>query len=213
MVKFFGKAQWEGVVQSVQPRIRLLRSFDERHHNYLGYALWVRGEMEHNDDSEFWIGIGKAAYAKHKFQISDQIKGVCQRIADEQKESVQFYKVSKLEIIQRSKLNVPSPPPFHGDLPTLDEYRQRGHRRLDTGTYNSKCQTCLWGCRMAVEMIVDHWNPANKRYRYETFCYGPKSCSIYQAGPKRKVPGRKDMSWTEEDWIDEEATSHRGPDD
>ncbi len=29
----------------------------------------------------------------------------------------------------------------------------------------------------------------------------------------RYVPGRKGMSYTEEDWVDEDATSHRGPDD
>ncbi len=71
----------------------------------------------------------------------------------------------------------------------------------------------MWGCEMAVEMIIDQWNPSKVRWRRETFCYGPKSCALYKAGPKRKVPGRKGMSWTEEDWIDEEATSHRGEDE
>jgi len=71
----------------------------------------------------------------------------------------------------------------------------------------------MWACRMPVEMIVDHWNPSKKRYRFETFCYGPQSCSFYRSGPTRKVPGRKGMSYTEEDWVDEDATSHRGPDE
>jgi hypothetical protein len=66
---------------------------------------------------------------------------------------------------------------------------------------------------MAVEMIIDQWNPSKKRYRQEAFCYGLKSCSLYKAGPTRKVPGRKGMSWEEEDWIDQEATAHRGMDD
>jgi hypothetical protein len=78
-------------------------------------------------------------------------------------------------------------------------------------TFATKCSTCLWGCEMAVEMIIDHWNPSKKRYRRETFCYGPKSCPLYKAGPTRKVPGRKGMSWEEEDWVDEDATAHRGP--
>jgi len=63
------------------------------------------------------------------------------------------------------------------------------------------------------EIIVDHWDPSRKQYRFETFCYGPKRCSLYRAGPTRKVPGRKGMWWEEEDWVDEDATSHRGPDD
>lgn len=63
---------------------------------------------------------------------------------------------------------------------------------------------------MAVEMIIDQWNPSKRRYRRETFCYGPKSCPLYAAGPARRVPGRKGMSWTEKDWVDEDATGHRG---
>jgi hypothetical protein len=35
------KIPWQGVLISVQPRIRLGRSFDLRSHTYLGYALRV----------------------------------------------------------------------------------------------------------------------------------------------------------------------------
>ena len=66
---------------------------------------------------------------------------------------------------------------------------------------------------MAVEMIIDQWKPGQVKYRVETFCYGPKSCPSYKSGPTRKVPGRKGMSWEEPDWVDEEATAHREPDD
>jgi hypothetical protein len=62
-------------------------------------------------------------------------------------------------------------------------------------------------------MIIDQWNPRIKKYRFETFCYGPKSCSFYKTGPARKVPGRRGMTWEEEDWVDEDATSHRGMDE
>ena len=51
---------------------------------------------------------------------------------------------------------------------------------------------------MPVEMILDHWNPSKKRYR---------------ARPTCKVPGRKGLSYNEEDWVDKEATTHRGPED
>jgi len=66
---------------------------------------------------------------------------------------------------------------------------------------------------MAVEMIIDQWNPSRKKYREETFCYGPKSCSLYCAGPMKKVPGRKGITWEEEDWVDDDATAHRGLDE
>jgi len=95
----------------------------------------------------------------------------------------------------------------------LSVYRERGHRRLDARTCGTKCSVCIWGCKMAVEMVVDQWNPSHKRYRDETFSYGPLSCSLYRAGPTRKVPGRKGTTWEEEDWVDEDAVSHRGPDD
>ena len=32
-------------------------------------------------------------------------------------------------------------------------------------------------------------------------------------GPRARCRGDKGMSYTEEDWVDEDATSHRGPDD
>ena len=66
---------------------------------------------------------------------------------------------------------------------------------------------------MPVEMIVDQWNPERRRYRTETFCYGPLSCPSYKFGPTRKVPGRHGMNYEEEDWIDQDATGHRGPDE
>jgi hypothetical protein len=71
----------------------------------------------------------------------------------------------------------------------------------------------MWGCNMAVEMIIDQWNPSQRSYRPETFCYGPRSCPVYRSGPERKVPGRRGMTYREEEWVDEEATSHRGPDE
>ena len=209
-----GKLKWQGVITAVQPRIRLLRSFDQRSHNYLGYLLRVNGMID-DEARTFTVGIGKAAQAKHEFRAGDEAQGECLPVADARKEPVEFYKVSKLKVLKRA-LDAEAettPPPWLGIPPELEIYRQRGHRRLAARTYSSKCTSCLWGCRMAVEITVDHWNPGPKRYRFETFCYGPRSCSNYKAGPQRNVPGRQGMSYVEEDWIDEDATSLRGEDD
>ena len=206
------KVSWEGRIISVQPRIRLLRSFDQRNHNYLGYALQIKGILD-NQECEFSVGIGKAAQAKHLFRIGDLIRGESHPVLDNRIEVVEFYKASKLEILKRSEDSAINPPPWIGIPPALEIYRERGHRRLDPKTYESKCRPCIWGCLMPVEITIDQWNPQNKKYRTETFCYGPKSCSLYKAGPTRKVPGRKGMTWEEEDWVDEEAVSHRGMDD
>lgn len=206
------KLNWEGIIIGVQPRIRLTRSFDERYHTYLGYSLRVQGQIG-DEPGEFLIGIGKAAQAKHQFRVGDKISGRSAPVANSKLETVAYYKTAGLKIAQRSTNNEHNPPPWHNVPPELEVYRERGHRRLNTRTYKTQCQSCSWGCQMAVEIIVDQWNPRQKRYRTETFCYGPKSCAVYMAGPTRKVPGRKGMVWEEADWIDEDATSHRSLDE
>jgi hypothetical protein len=203
------KIDWQGTLVAIQPRIRLTRSFDERSHGYLGYALRVHGNVG-GEEREFLVGVGKAAHAKHQFRAGDVLSGKAEPVADEKTEAVEFYKASGLKLIVRASAEVPTPPPWLGVPPDLAVYRERGHRRLDARTYETKCLGCVWGCRMPVEMIVDQWNPSQRRYRFETFCYGPKSCSLYRAGPTRKVPGRRGMVWEEEDWVDEDATAHRG---
>ena len=182
------KVPWRGTLLAVQPRIRLTRSFDERHHSYLGYVLFLRGTVA-GEAREFSVGIGKSAQEKHGFRAGDEALGKAVAAANPEMEPAEFYKASALKVLAR------------------------GHRRLDARTYEAKCRACIWGCRMPVEMILDQWNPQEREHRFETFCYGPKSCSAYRAGPTRKVPGRKGMRWEEEDWVDEEATAQRGADE
>jgi hypothetical protein len=135
------------------------------------------------------------------------------RVEDPDLETPDLYRVSGLKMGDCGPVERSPAPPFTGIPPPLDEYRARGHRRRAVLTYAARCGTCLWGCEMAVEMIFDQWNPSKRKYRRETICYGPKSCALYAGGPARKVSGRRGMSWTEEDWVDEEATGHRGEDD
>jgi hypothetical protein len=205
------KISWQGELLGIQPRIRLTRSFDERTHTYLGYALRLAGRIG-GEQREFSVGIGPAAQAKHGLRAGDRIKGIAQPVADERLECVELYKASALEVLARGEAGAP-PPPWLGLPPALAVYRERGHRRLDARTYDAKCSTCQWGCRMPVEMVIDQWNPRERRHRVETFCYGPKSCPLYRPGATRKVPGRNGMSWEEADWVDEDATAGRGPED
>lgn len=205
------KASFSGTVVAVQPRIRLTRSFDERSHTYQGYVLRVDGEYG-GAASLFVVALGKAAQAKHDFCAGDLVVGEAEPVADDRTEVADVYKVAKLTKTPGATSNA-RPPPWLGAPPTLDMYRARGHRRLDAKTFRAKCLECIWGCEMAVEMIIDQWNPTNVRWRRETFCYGPKSCPTYRAGPTRKVPGRKGMSWEEADWVDEQDTSHRRDDE
>jgi len=40
-----------------------------------------------------------------------------------------------------------------------------------------------------------------------------ETCPFRKAGPTRKVLGTKAVSYTEEDWLDEDANAPSGPDD
>ena len=205
------KTKWSGTLIAVQPRIRLTRSFDQRSHTYQGYVVRMHGTIG-SEQREVLVAIGESAHAEHQFRAGDRVSGEGVPVADPRTEIGELYKVSKLTVLERG-VATSGGPPWLGVPPPLPVYRERGHRRLDARTYDRKCTPCIWGCRMAVEMIIDQWNPSQKRYREETFCYGPLSCRWYKAGPARKVPGRKGMSWVEEDWVDEDAVRHRAPDD
>ena len=207
-----GKIPFDGRVDSVQPRIRLLRSFDEVSHNYLGYALRITGSVA-GVERQFSVGIGKSAQAKQQFRVGDYISGECLPVANPDLEVVDFYKASSLWNTPGEWQQDVGPPPWCEIPPDLDVYRERGHRRLAEYSYDTHCLACMWGCRMAVEMIIDPWNPSRKEYRQETFCYGPLNCSLYEAGPNREVPGRQGMVYVEEDWVDEENTSYRQEDE
>jgi hypothetical protein len=52
------KGAWEGEILSVQPRIRLTRSFDQLSHSHLGDALRVRGTMG-GEAREFVVASGR----------------------------------------------------------------------------------------------------------------------------------------------------------
>lgn len=211
------KLYFTGKITSIQPRIRLTRSFDEVSHTYLGYVIRINGLIESGQPqnskqkelTDFTIGIGKATHAKFQFRVNNTISGRCAPVSDARKEPVDYYKVSALKIISAgNEGNFAAP--WETIPPELEVYRERGHRRLATRTYNSKCSSCIWACRMPVEIIVDHWDPKGKRkYRFETFCYGPLDCRIYKPGANRTVEGRKGMVYVEEDWVDEMNVEHR----
>ncbi len=206
------KLNWSGELISVQPRIRLHRSFDERHHAYLGYVLGVRGLLD-GEARDFVVAVGKGAHDKYAFEVGQVVSGRGFRVADSRTEVAELYKISGVKVVHTAGTEGSASPPWHGVPPALPVYRERGHRRLAARTYSTRCVGCIWGSKMAVEMIIDHWNPSQRRHRTETFCYGPLSCPLYKAGPTRKVPGRRGMRWEEPDWIDEEATRHREPDE
>jgi hypothetical protein len=206
------KVPWSGKIISVQPRIRLTRSFDQRTHSYLGYTLTIQGSID-GEERTFTVGIGKESQAKHQFKAGEVVSGTSDEVQDPRSDVSEYYKTSELGVMEKGMEQEGSGPPWRGVPPVLEAYRGRGHRRLASRTFETKCGACIWGCRMPVEMIIDQWNPRKKKHRFETFCYGPKSCPFYKAGATRKVPGRQGMIWEEGDWVDHDAVSHRGMDE
>jgi len=81
------------VLISVQPRIRLNRSFDQRSHAYLGYALTVRGRLG-SEPREFVLGVGAGAHATHRFRAGDTLTGDALPVPDPGLETVEFYKAA-----------------------------------------------------------------------------------------------------------------------
>ncbi len=91
------KTAWQGVLLSVQQKIRLTRSFDQRSHATLGYALKVRGTIG-NDAREFLVGVGQGAHAKHQFQARTAVSSEALPVPDPRLEAVEIYKVSKFKV-------------------------------------------------------------------------------------------------------------------
>jgi hypothetical protein len=150
-----------GRITAVQPCIRLMRSFDERHHSYQGYVLRIDGTCE-DETGEFQIAVGKAAHEKHQFSAGMEVSGLSVPVPDARLETAGLYKTSGIKVGKEAEEDTSLPPPFLGVPPDLETYRSRGHRRLDARTYTGKCKACIWGCRMPVEMIIDQWNPSRK---------------------------------------------------
>ena len=207
------KISWRGAVTSVQPRIRLLRSFDEASHSYQGFVVGICGDLG-EEQRDFRVALGQASYASLAIRVGDMLSGEGLPVADRNLETADLYKLSKLTLSGPRGAEKTDGAPWQGVAPSLLVYRERRCRRLSERTYETSCTTCLWGCRMPVEIIIDQWTPDRRKYRFETFCYGPISCPIYKAGPKRRVQGRKPgMTWEEPDWVDEEVAASRKDDD
>lgn len=198
------KQSFEGVLKAIQPRIRLNRSFDESWHSYLGYALTI-AEAEGTSLS---VGISEKLQEKHQLRVGMVVSGSCRAVEDAKLESVDYYRVTGFKVLDDAGGG-----PLAQIPPPLCIYRERGSRRLSAKTYDTICNSCIWGCRMAVEIIVDQWKPWIRTYRVETFCYGPKSCKNYRPGPNRRVTGRNGMVYVEEDWVDEMMTQNRTEDE
>ena len=97
--------------------------------------------------------------------------------------------------------------PWISEVPELSVYDWRGCRMLDKRCWSGKCFPCKWAC-MANVAIEYEWGLSQK-FRFESFCYGPKNCPLYKMGRPRPVPYKGCGSVYDEGWLDEICTENR----
>lgn len=79
--------------------------------------------------------------------------------------------------------------------------------KLDSRSWKGKCFTCKWAC-MANVAIEYNWGVTQK-FRFESFCYGPKNCKQYKMGKPMAVPYKDCGSVYDKGWLDEICTENR----
>jgi hypothetical protein len=65
---------------------------------------------------------------------------------------------------------------------------------------------------MAAVEIEYNWG-VSKKYRFESFCYGPKSCKLYKMGKPRGVPYKDRGTSYDEGGLDDICAENRDWDD
>ncbi|MEN8906232.1 MAG: hypothetical protein ABF289_09785, partial [Clostridiales bacterium] len=104
------------------------------------------------------------------------------------------------------------PPPWTKTPPSMSVYEERGARILSKASWKNKCFKCIWANMANVEIQWD-FDRNIKKYRFETFCYGPKSCENYKIGRPPSVPYKNRGSALDDGSLDEMCTENRGEDD
>lgn len=205
------KIEWQGTILSVQPRPTVWRyRLDNRTHYHRGYNLFIDGEAK-GMKAAFSVAISEIQQKKLMFRIGDEAKGTAWTKMYDVSDYADYYRAGGLKITRKAEHAETSPPPYLIEPPDLATYAQRGARMLSAASYKGKCFQCAWATMSAVE-IEYNWG-VSKKYRFESFCYGPKSCKLYKMGKPRAVPYKGDGSTYDEGWMDDLCTENRGWDD
>ncbi|MBR2836349.1 MAG: hypothetical protein IKE43_11675 [Coriobacteriales bacterium] len=206
------KINFSGVIRSVQPRSNVWRyKLYNRTHSTTGYNVFLIGTAN-GTECEFAVAISEKQQEKMRFHIGDEISGTAWTKKYAKWEYADYYRAGSLKKILATKdLGEETASPWKDEVPPLSVYNWRGCRMLDTRSYKGKCFTCKWAC-MANVTIEYNWGVSQK-FRFESFCYGPKNCKLYKMGKPRAVPYKDCGSDYDEGWMDEMCTERRGDDE
>lgn len=207
------KVNWQGEITAIQPRTRVWRYLTHnRTHYYLGYNLFITGSSSDGKE-QFTVGISEKQQLKGLFRIGDIIKGTAWTKQYEEREFADYYKAGSLKLLSRATVSLEiTPPPWIMVPPAMQVYEERGARILSKNLWETKCFKCIWANMANVEIQWD-FDKNIKKYRFETFCYGPKSCKFYKMGRARSVPYKNMDSAIDDGWLDDICTEGRDEDD
>jgi len=206
------RIRWHGRIESVQCRAWVWRyKMDNRTHHHIGFNLFLRGEAD-GRKGRFILAVSDTQHGKLQFRIGDEFKGTAWPCIKAKHDIADYYRAGGFKALARADEDAtPKGPPFTGLLPPIDVFEFRGARMLDAKLWRKQCFTCMWANKSAVE--IEYRFGRVKRYRKETFCYGPRSCPLYEMGPPRKVQYFDTSPSLDEGWMDDICTERRGEDD
>lgn len=203
------KIKWSGVITSIQPRTRVWRYLtDNRTHYHIGFNIFLDGCAD-GEDKQFVVAISEKQQQSCEFGIGDTVSGTAWTKQYPEREFADYYRVGALKRIEAAKpITENNPPPWIGLPPDMATYEWRGARMLSNSLWKGKCFQCIWATMSNVEIIWDFDRKISK-YRYESFCYGPKSCKLYKMGRVRSVSYKNMGSSLDEGWLDDLCTENR----
>ena len=207
------KVEWCGTIISIQPRTRIWRYVtDNRTHYHIGYNLFLDGSV--NEMSvQFSVAISETQQQKSVFHIGDEVQGTAWTKQHPEREFADYYRAGALKRISKAVSDIDAGnPPWIIPPPDMKTYENRGARMLSNSLWKTKCFQCVWASMSNVEIIWDFDKKISK-YRFESFCYGPKSCKLYKMGRPRSVPYKGRESATDTGWLDDLCTENRGYDE
>lgn len=203
------KIEWQGMIVSIQPRTRVWRYVtDNRTHYHIGYNLFLDGQGD-GVQKRFAVAISEKQQQSGGFRIGDEIKGTAWEKEYPEREYADYYRAGALKRIGTvAAIAEPSPPPWMIAPSDMQTYEDRGARLLSLSCWKNKCFQCVWANMANVEIEWD-FDRKIKKYRFESFCYGPKSCKLYKMGKPRSVPYKNRGSAIDDGYLDELCTEGR----